>query len=413
MVVNNGIIVKCSKGIHPPTMRFTKVPLLREYATYSYLKKPNIKPPSTEINSVDQLKKKLWVISNSKGTTKHNRQLDDIIKQLSQNRFPADSNSKQISHELYILMLQNRISDNEINKAIKDSMKDEVIVNVKVPKIPRMNKVDKTAKSSHIPHDLEPQQNTGFDDILRQIAEMDHSNSNELYQIVTNLIEESNEIQKFSSNASKDPNDINQININVLESYINKVKTRQKQKKSLLEEQKKIYDWSNNIDSPLRYESRNLLQEMQTKSIFSWKYLFNSLRKKKLLKSPTSNDDYQYLFINLKTNTEHIRNSNESNNYLMHLQQSDLLNIINRASVTPDEVTKRLKDLEAENWELLGNIMDSPEVLIFSKSQEKKAINSTYVLLLSLLIPLFSIPLIYNKSDTTKTVNKKNDLEVS
>lgn len=407
-----GIIIRGSKYIHPSSIRSTKVSLLRRYATHSNAKKLNIKQLTPELKSIDQLKKKLWIISNSKGTTEHNQQVHDIIKQLSQNRFPANLNIKQISHELYILMLQNRISDKEINKAIKDSLKDEVIVNVKVPKIPRDVKVIKTAKTTHIPHDLEPQQNTGFDNILRQIAEMDHSNSNELYQIITNLIEESNEFQEFSTNASNNPKDINQININVLESYINKVKTKQKQKKSLLEEQKKVYDWNNNIDSPIGYESRNLLREMQSKSIFNGKRLFNSWKNLLQIKNSPSNDNHQYLFINLKTNSETIRNGNESNNYLMHLQQSDLLNIINRASVTPDELTQRLNDLQTQKWKLLGNIMDSPEVLIFSKSQEKKTLNQTFVLLLSLIIPLVAIPLIYNNSDSTKPVNKKDHSEV-
>ncbi|KAG0671532.1 hypothetical protein C6P45_000364 [Maudiozyma exigua] len=400
--------MRCSRGIYPSVLRFMKIPALRKYATHSNPQKSRVEQPTSGPTSVDELKKQLWIMSNSKGTIENNQQLNEIIKQLSKSRFPANLNIKQVSHELYILMLQNRISNGEINKAIKDSMRDEIIVNVKVPKVPLTTKVHNTSNATHIPHDLEPQQNTGFDNIIRQIAEMDHSNSNELYQIVTNLIEESNEIQEFNSNATTNPKDVNQININVLENYINNVKTKQKQKKSLMEEQKKVYDWSNNVDSPMRYESRNLLQEMQPKSIFTGKLLHSSWRRILRFRYPPATDNHQYLFINLKTNTEAIRSSKESNNYLMHLQQSDLLNIINRASMTPDEVTKRLKELQTENWELLGNIMDAPEILIFSKQQESKATSPTYTLLLS-IIPLIAIPLIYDKWQTTKIVNKKVD----
>ena len=103
----------------------------------------------------------------------------------------------------------------------------------------------------------------------------------------------------------------------------------------------------------------------------------------------------EYLFMNLKTNSESVETYNETTHSLIHLQQSDLLNIINRSSITPEEVLKRLKELQNKNWKLMGNITDSPEVLMFEKpNSNKKFPRYKYTIFLFLtgvtFIPLIS-----------------------
>ncbi|CAB4252706.1 Mrx4p KABA2_02S02508 [Maudiozyma barnettii] len=370
---------------------------LRGYATHKQNFDHKSILSTSELTVVKQLKKKIYVMANSKGPIKNDTQFNDALKQLSVNRFPSTLSPKQISNELYVLILQNRVSDNEIYRAIQNSRKDGDIVNVKVPKTQYSKKKIQNTKThkNPIPRDLKPQKTSEFDNLLQEILEIDHNHSNELHQILSNIIEESNELQEFKSQSLGIEHDNNQINIKILETYLHNIRNKQDQKKSVLEAQKKVYDWNHSFDSLHTYNSKNISVEMEPQRLFNREFWMSYVNKYFSNSKVQPIKESEYLFMNLKTNSESVETYNETTHSLIHLQQSDLLNIINRSSITPEEVLKRLKELQNKNWKLMGNITDSPEVLMFEKpNSNKKFPRYKYTIFLFLtgvtFIPLIS-----------------------
>lgn len=355
------------------------------------------------------LKHELWFVSNHKKLQTLDPRLDNLVNILSSHRFPTNIDKRKMVKELYTLIIQNRINDDELYKAIQSALRSAKIVNVNVPKAEVVSAHDNRQKqNNHIPTDIKPQGNSKLDNILQQFLEVKDSNFNELYQLVSNLIEESSEYQKFSANAEKKVGISNEIDITTLEDYLHKVSTKQKQKKEVLKKKKKVYDWNHSVEKLQNYSGGHLLfQGIESNNVFrnkSWRDITNSLPS--LLK-PKAAPSNEFLFLNLRDNSESIKNLNSSNRILFNLQKSDLFGMISNSSYTPDEIINRLNILKVQNWKLLGRLYESPEILVLEKrTTMNKSYRSTYLLVIT-SIGIISLIIFFNSSRK----EDKNDIE--
>lgn len=345
-------------------------------------------------------KNELWLMANEKYPGSSNAQLREVVDILGQGRFPAGLGLKQIVREIYTLTLQHRITSDDMYNAIKQVRRKSSIVNVAMPtsaKTTKRTAVGKTPKTTgdHIPGDIHPQSNAELDTILQQILELRDSDSNELYQVLSNMIEESNESQKFVSEAAPGAKaDTKDINIKTLEDYLKLISKRQQQREFVVKQQKKIYDWNRAL------EESSTAPHRQLDAIMSGSIRYGSAADatlgrvfKEIWKSLTSVEDStasQYMLFNAKTNREALKTHSEVSHALMLLQKTDVINIANRASRDQKDIVTKLRELETQQWQPLGTILDAPDTIVLQKKVRKRFSTAfwTLVALTGVIIPV-------------------------
>ena len=284
--------------------------------------------------------------------------------------------------------------------AIKQVRRKSSIVNVAMPASAKTTKhtaVSKApkAKGDHIPGDIHPQNNAELGSVLQQILELRDSDSNELYQVLSNMIEESNESQKFVSEAAPGVKaDAKDINIKTLEDYLKLISRRQQQREFVVKQQKKIYDWNRAL------EESSTAPHRQLDAVMSGSIRYGSAADatlgrvfREIWKSLTSMEDSttsQYMLFNAKTNKEALKTHSEISHALMLLQKTDIINIANRASRDQKDIVSKLKELETQQWEPLGTILDAPDTIILEKKVRKRFSTAfwTLVALTGAIIPV-------------------------
>lgn len=338
-------------------------------------------------------KNQLWLIANDKDYGKVNSQLHDAIDALAQGRFPAGLGVQRMARELYTLSLQQRITPDDIYKAIVYARGKANIVNVKMPaNVATRSRAATSGGENHIPGDIHPQADSEFNNVLQQILELKDSNSNELYQVLSNLIEESSESQKFVSEAVGEKSDVKQINIRTLEEYLKLIGKRQQQKDFVIKEQKKVYDWNRALESTPHHEIDAVAGSIRHGSAADaslsrvFKELFKSFGGKR------SNGITQYMLLNVKTNAKSHKDPSDISHALMYLEDMDIINIANRTTINQNDIRIQLNKLKTENWEPLGTLSDSPEVIVLEKKIEKSSSFSKWYLgilvTIGIIVPL-------------------------
>lgn len=322
-----------------------------------------------------------------------------IILRLSNRRIKEGQSSISIRKELQKLILQRRISDDQIYNCIME-LSNKKIVNVTVPH--HIEKQEGDVKKLNI--DLKPTSNDDFKDLFQKLEEHltgKSRNTNDLYQIISNLLEESKEREDLSFSSEHHTNN---VNLHSLHDYLNKIDTQEKQKQAVINAEKRLYDWKNTIE-PLN---------MTTSQLF-----FNSIKLSKIGKI-ISNKAYEegnkksircdYLILDLKDNSKIIKDF-QNLRASLNIQDRDVIGILNNSKQAPDIVLNKIKKLEKSQWKPVGNVYGNNEQIVFkriSKSSldgEQKN-RKTYSIIISCLLAM-SVYIwyqrVYKMEDVRKT----------
>ncbi|CCK72264.1 uncharacterized protein KNAG_0J01830 [Huiozyma naganishii CBS 8797] len=305
------------------------------------------------------------------------------------------NNGTRSTGVLYQLILQNRIKDDQLYEGIVSFASCQT-TNVAEPNkvdIPQSSK--RTGPIKSIPLDIHKSKNVNIEQILdrleRQLLKKSHK-TNELYQVLSNIIEEADEF----SNKPRDHDVVEDRNINILalERYLKKVEEEKEQKQHVIREQEKIYNWNQfaQENKPL-LAGQSVLQRYFvnsnpfTKMVKGWNRLFDSSK----VNTTASNEEF--MIYDMKRGEESLL-KNKDGRIPYNLGQRGYLGIVNSSHYTPDEISAVVKKYENNSWVLVGNIYNANEKLVFKKlydpekkGPESRKVKNIVVFILLLLVP--------------------------
>ena len=357
--------------------------------------------------SVKRAKKILAKVSEGKYDGLTDPKLEHFITVLSRDKVPNNSTLRNRSRQLYSLIIRNKISDDEIYDAIREAVSrdsNNIIVNVKLPKSTEQHssplKKNLRQRSFNGIRGLHPQEENQFNKILEKIENNSIHHTNDLYQILSNLIEESNEMQVFQGSNSSSHNDVDSkgkaINLQYLEDYLTQLEKNEKQKNLYIKEQQRVYDWSQNSASDtaipsgaqLLFNSRDKRGHrlpFQMGNIFNFRDNLSS----GWIGPNSSVSPSKYLFLNLKDGTKDIKVVKNTNYSSYSINYRDLLGIVNSVGGMHEDVLSQIQKVGQEGWVPIGNLHDEPKVVVFKRNSEDAGATAVTGAKLAVLVSLF------------------------
>ena len=380
------------------------------------------KEDTPKAQSVKRAKKILAKVSDGKYDGITDPKLEHFITVLSRDRVPNNATLRNRSRQLYSLIIRNKITDDEVYEAIRETSKgsNNIIVNVKLPKSTEQHslplKKNSKQKSFNGIRGLHPQEENQFNKILEKIENNSIHHTNDLYQILSNLIEESNEMQIFQGSHGGGHTGVGSkgkaINLQYLEDYLTQLEKNERQKNLYLKEQQRVYDWSQTSASDTAIPSgvqllfnsrdkRGSRRPFQMGDIFS----FRSNLSSGWIGPNSSVSPSKYLFLNLKDGTKDIKVVKDTNYSGYSIDYRDLLGIVNSVGSMHEDVFSQIQKVGEDGWVPIGNLHDEPKIVVFKRNSEDAgttAVTSAKLaILLSLLLGI-SLGVYYLKPQTNE-----------
>ncbi|CCF59641.1 hypothetical protein KAFR_0H02320 [Kazachstania africana CBS 2517] len=313
--------------------------------------------------SVRSFKILLKLSAESKLVIEKYPRYEKLLKTLSTQKVKSQASMSTIARKLYTLAVQRRISDEDIYSALLKVL-DEDIINVLIPKVPPTGTTTSTNKTRKPVFDigLHPE-NTDYLDVILEQLEKNTVNTNDLYQIISNIIEESNEREGLQPNEKGNTKD---INLNSLKNYLHEIDIQNTHKNLFLTEQKKTYDW-NRPKEPLHFSGGNILFDSVAKT--NVKLPISKLQNKAIdiifnLPPRFGKNKRKCLLFNLKDQKSSIEKL-ELNDRSLDIVFQGHLGIINASQIQPEYVKQVINDVEKKGWNAAGFVKNNPEMIIF------------------------------------------------
>lgn len=287
---------------------------------------------------------------------------------------------QSLSRKMNIAIQRGKISNNLIAKRIKQ-FKETQPINVNIPlKV----STDKTKYQSEN-KDLKPSLSLNLTDTTSKgktnIVEVldllethllnNKRNQNDLYQIFSNILEETKPENLVNTKSHTHPNN-DTINLDHLTSYLQKMEVQESQKQSVLKEQQRVYNWNDSV------KTINQANKLIVHDILS---LFNPLswifRKNKFLQRSVWNlsgnkpiMELSYMILDLKTGRKE-KYDDKAERLPINIQNKDMFEIVNNSQLHPEESLSKIKAEQQNNWKLLGTLYNNNNKAIFEKRVSK------------------------------------------
>ncbi|CAL9730047.1 hypothetical protein MOUN0_I05292 [Monosporozyma unispora] len=307
----------------------------------------------------------------------------EVIKKLMLNVLGTQYNKRQpnaitiqsLSTKLNYKIQRGKINNNLIVKRIvqfKETQPINVNIPLKVPR-PQINNPSKKIK-------LKPSLSLSLKDTTQgktdivEVLDMleahllnNTRNQNDLYQIFSNILEETNP-ENLVGKTSHKTMDNDTINLEYLTSYLNRMETQESQKQSVLKEQQRVYNWNQSV------KNMNQTNKLILNDIVS---LFNPLtwltKKNKSLQRSVWNlnslkqiIESEYMVLDLKTGNKE-KYDNKAERLPINTQNKDMFEIVNNSQLPPEVTLSKIKSEQQNNWKLLGTLYSNNEKVIFEK----------------------------------------------
>lgn len=213
--------------------------------------------------------------------------------------------------------------------------------------------------------------NNGQNDILEILDKLEshllnkNTNTNDLYQIFSNMLEETkpeNQLGKHLQSSS----DSDIINLDYLKSYLNKIETQEYQKKVVLKEQQRIYNWNTSVAAMNKTNKLVLNDILSLFNPLTWIMSDKNRRIRSLWGVKNSNYFTEYKIYDLQTDKTTNYNT-KSERFPLNIEHKDMFEIINNAQLYPEFILSKLKSQQTDNWRLVGSLFNDPNKIIFKR----------------------------------------------
>lgn len=258
---------------------------------------------------------------------------------------------------LYRLILQRRIPDDDIYRAIAQATRESVI-NLTVPK-----EIDRVDKGQHRPFfQIHPGKDEHLGKVLKGIRNDDNAQSKPITR--RDLFQE-REVHASSNIQSH-------IDLGSLQEYLDKAEQGKKHQKYAWEEQRK-YRWD--------YASGDLPKMSAARILFPGSA---KTPRRPMLKmgqllwrlSPSTGSSYDsrsqqkpkdLLIYNLDKHSKVVIPPTHSNS-IFNINYRDLFGVINSSGRAPQETLDIINKLENDGWTLIGDLYDNSESIVFQRA---------------------------------------------
>ncbi|KAL3235058.1 hypothetical protein RNJ44_02846 [Nakaseomyces bracarensis] len=273
-----------------------------------------------------------------------------------------------------LLLLQKRLSDNDIMKSLEKFSSSTVISNIKMPAKGSKNNTSKPIVKIH------PDKSKTPSSLVNKVHIKDGNGKTDI-------------INKLKEEARKSED----IDLQSLQQYLNLVEKREEQQRKMKKIEKRMYNWKD-VDEQFDLTAGQLLFSKEDKvtaksniKVRRFMSRFNPildilLRSKKRYRP--------VLIVDLESK-EHDHKLLGKNFNLFDVNHSDIYGIINSSKVNPEEVLAVITKSEEEGFKLMGNIYNQENKLVFQGKNNSEASFSFSPLKLGILSLLLGSPLIY------------------
>ncbi|CDO93162.1 unnamed protein product [Kluyveromyces dobzhanskii CBS 2104] len=298
-------------------------------------------------------------ISNNAWPSDSSRERRVLLELINKALIPHDTLKKQIK-KLQLLILQKRVSDNDIRLAIAKINADQII-NVVTPKPINLKKelqnLEKTAS------------------LVEERPRSKMPKSSQRLLVSHDINPKPEHIEKSNSKKNTEAETITDQDIEALKKFLEKAETQEKQIKKFVLEQQRKYKWSSNQGPSTRMTSGSMIFQEQTPS--------SRLRKGTPINSYLLKyDSFAHPFSPIKIKEVLVYDVNKSkgrieppeSTILVHVQKKDLFSVVNGGRIAPDQLLEIINKYENKGWKLIGDINNDTYNVVFQKSYVKPAL---------------------------------------
>lgn len=194
-----------------------------------------------------------------------------------------------------------------------------------------------------------------------------NTNTNDLYQIFSNMLEETKP-ENLLGKHLQSPSDRDIINLDNLTSYLNKIETQEYQKKVVLKEQQRIYNWNKSITAMNKTNELILNDILSLFNPISWITSNKNRRIRSFWGTKSSNQIIctEYKIYDLQTNKT-MNYDTKLERFPLNIDYKDMFEIINNAQLSPEVALSKLKNQQTDDWRLVGSLFNEPNKIIFKR----------------------------------------------
>lgn len=330
------------------------------------VKKLNADPTSSLINKKDlNVMKKLM--------------LDVLGPQYSKGQTKA-STIQSLSQKMNIAIQRGKISNNLIAKRIKQ-FKETQPINVNIP----LKVYEDKIKSPSSNEDLSPLLSLNLTDttikgksdivdvldLLETHLLNNKKNQNDLYQIFSNILEETKP-ENLGNKNSHTHLDNDTINLDHLTSYLQKMEIQESQRQSVLKEQQRVYNWNDSVKTINQANKLILNDILLLFNPLSWIFRKNKSLQRSVwnLRGKKQIMQLSYMILDLKTGHKE-EYDKKAERFPINIQNKDMFEIVNNSQLSPEVSLSKIKAEQKNNWKLLGTLYNNNHKAIFEKSVSK------------------------------------------
>ncbi|CDF91072.1 ZYBA0S09-04170g1_1 [Zygosaccharomyces bailii CLIB 213] len=331
----------------------------------SYVK-PSKVPPSWDVlfnpktpkpQSVKIFRQKLSDLIDNNVDRTSNPQMMISLEFLFQRASVPTKNFRKSLTALYRLILQRRIPDDDIYRAIAQASRENV-VNLTVPK-----EIDRVDRGQQRPFfQIHPGKDEHLGKVLKGIRNNDNAQSKPITR--------KDLFQEMEGHA--DSNIQSHIDLDSLQEYLDKAEQGKKQQKYAWEEQKK-YRWDCASGDLPKMSAASLLFPGSVKTPRRPMLKMGH----RLWRSPSSTGSSydsrsqqkpkDLLIYNLDKHSKVVIPPTHSNS-IFNINYRDLFGVINSSGRAPQEILDIINKLESDGWTLIGDLYDNSENIVFQRA---------------------------------------------
>lgn len=314
-----------------------------------------------------------------------------VLKDICQNHGISKVNASNASRNVKLLLLQKRLSDQDILKCLEKYNKPDVISNIKLPSKESTTTVTKPKVEIH------PYKSKIPPSLVNKVKTKDKSEKIDI-------------IKKLQEEVGKSED----IDLQSLRQYLNLVEKREEQLKQMQKIEKRMYKWKD-VDKQVDLTAGKLLFSKQDKApkktnIKVRRYMtkINGILDIIL----RSNKKYRPILIIDLENKEQEHKFLGKNFNLFDVNHTDIYGIINSSPISPEEVLGVITKAENSGFKLIGNIYNQEKKIVFQGAKNVETSSSISPLKLAIISLILGTPLAYfymNNIQEDKAETNKRD----
>lgn len=301
----------------------------------------------------------IWMFKQKLSESVENRSLaytsDPHIRE-ALNTLIKRSSISELSFEksiqsLYKLILQRRVPDDEVYDAISQVSAKEV-VNVAIPPSSSSKDIDSDQERPSL--HIHPEQRDHLGEVIKEIG-------NHGKPVTKGDLFQNQEVKPESSSSHS------HIDVGSLQKYLHKAEQGKNQKRYAWEGSRR-YNWDRNLNDSPRLTAGNLIFASRSKPLrrSASKVLQRSTGKTRH-DSQAQKKPKDLLIYNLGRRTKIVLPASHTNS-IFNINYRDLFGVINGSGRAPEETLAVINQLETEGWQLIGDLYDNSENVVFQRT---------------------------------------------